>query len=66
MEFKFIKNINELLEMADNNIPEYDKCDKPQKEIYWDICKNLKKKGIMYCIVDKKPCIAWEGYKHGD
>ena len=45
--------------------PDYDKCNKPQKEIYWGVCKHLKKSGIMICQIDKKPCIAWQGYKHG-
>jgi len=45
--------------------PNYDKCNKPQKEIYWGVCKHLKKSRIMICQIDKKPCVAWQGYKHG-
>ena len=48
----------------ENFKPDYLKCNKQQKEVHFNICKQIKKDTIMICTIDRKPCIAWEGYKH--
>lgn len=45
--------------------PDYNKCKDVRKEVYWGICKHLKKDTIVYCTLKNHiPCIVWKGYKH--
>jgi hypothetical protein len=45
--------------------PNYVVCKDDRKEIYWGICKHLKKDEIVYCTLkNNTPCIALKGYKH--
>jgi hypothetical protein len=44
--------------------PTYSNCTDERKEVYWNVCKSLKKNYIMICGLNDKPCIAWKGYKH--
>ena len=46
--------------------PDYAKCTKVQKEIYFDLCKQGFKNNIVMCSITSKPCEAWQGYKHCD
>jgi hypothetical protein len=48
-------------------IPDYNKCSDKRKEVFHLICKHCIKNDIMLCnLGNKRPCIAWEGYKHED
>ena len=44
--------------------PKYHKCKDKRKEVYHGICKYIKKDTIMVCNLNKKPCVAWNEYKH--
>lgn len=45
--------------------PDYDKCKDERKEVYWGICKHMKKNTKMYCTLKNNAiCEAWRGYKH--
>ena len=46
--------------------PDYKKCLKVQKEIYFDFCKQMFKDQIVICSITGKPCDAWIGYKHDE
>jgi hypothetical protein len=46
--------------------PNYDKCLDERKQVYWGVCKHLKKDVIMICSLNNRECIAWKGYKHVD
>jgi hypothetical protein len=44
--------------------PDYSKCIDDRKELHHNLCKNLKKNDEMYCTLNNRSCVAWEGYKH--
>ena len=44
--------------------PNYNKCRKPQKEIYHNVCRHITKKTYMFCGDSNNKCVAWSGYKH--
>ena len=44
--------------------PDYNKCKKPQKEIYHNVCRQIHKKTYMFCGDSNIRCVAWEGYEH--
>jgi hypothetical protein len=46
--------------------PDYSKCIDDRKELYHNLCKNLRKHDVMICTINNKPCKAWEGYEHTD
>jgi hypothetical protein len=48
-----------------SDYPDYTKCTDERKEVYWNICKCIKKNDIMICGLNNKPCIAWKEYKYG-
>lgn len=51
--------------MKNNFKPDYFKCTDERKEVYWNICKHIKKDTIIYCTLKNNvPCVAWEGYMH--
>ena len=41
-------------------------CTDKRKELYWDICKHIKKDTIMICTLNNKPCPEWDEYRNGD
>ena len=44
---------------------DYNKCLDKRKEVYWNVCKYLKKDNIMYyTLKNNYSCIAWKGYKY--
>lgn len=44
--------------------PDYNKCRKPQKEVYHNVCRHIVKRTCMYCGDSSNKCIAWSGYRH--
>ena len=46
--------------------PDYSKCEKPQKQVFHNICDKIKKSTFMFCGDSQIKCVAWEGYEHED
>lgn len=44
-------------------MPDFTKCTKSQKAVFWNVCKQSKKDHVMKCTLDNKACPAYEGLK---